>query len=204
MKKESIIKTIILAAEMYRDNLLNMNVIFISTENGKVKFTETLFLPRNFCHLTGVVLTRNTKSSVDFFNKCISKTLSASDFELSQDGSTVQKMSVILQLMNIKSNARMLGIYNGTSLRIYTEVLIGGQSSCLGFVSDGDVPDYLLPNTALKIDIRDSVIKSERVIAILEKNQEQRKYSSFTYKAKSIDEQELTRIVEQCDKISIN
>ena len=80
----------------------------------------------------------------------------------------------------------MIGEYNSSKPRLYTERLADGASACVGFVTDS-ISRLYVPNTILKEDIRDNVIDYVRVIAVYRKRIADRKYEELTYKAKKID-----------------
>jgi len=52
--KEEAVKIIYDCAKLYKENLSNKCVLFITAEGDKATIFESLFLPQNFKHLTGV------------------------------------------------------------------------------------------------------------------------------------------------------
>ena len=54
--KSEIIKRLSNGAKTYKENLLNKNILFIfeNKEEKNLNFIETIFLPSNFLHLTGI------------------------------------------------------------------------------------------------------------------------------------------------------
>lgn len=183
MKKEEAVRVIISCAKQYNQNLESKNFLFVYDENNKINFFETVFLSRNFLHLTGVQLGQNTKSS-DFYRRCLNGQLSPSVFRLSKNGVTEMKLSVLPQIMNIHKVARMLGDYSSTKSVLITEKIVGTVTACLGLVYD---KNFYVPNTVLREDIRDvTIAPQKRILAIFQKAIKEQHYSSHTYLAKGI------------------
>ena len=89
--------------------------------------------------------------------------------------------------MELEKTAKMVGSYSENRIRLNTEKIIGHVSACMGFVKSKEYPDYFLPNTVLKEDIRDVVLKpAKRILAVLKKRNDEREYSVCTYLAKGI------------------
>lgn len=153
MDKKEAIRIIEEAAQLYKLNLVNRNVIFIYIENGKYMYLEALFLRTGFLHLTGVELREGINSS-RFFDKCLNNKLSDFDFEFKIDGTTKMKLEVLLQLMCINKSAKMIGHYKGGKPALITDRLAGGVNGCLAFISSDESPGIFVPNSALKDDIR--------------------------------------------------
>lgn len=68
------INILIEAAQLYKNNLLNMNVMFIhyNKKTHKYSYSEMLFEKKNFLHLTGIQFIESeeeNKKSVLFFHK---------------------------------------------------------------------------------------------------------------------------------------
>ena len=124
MNKKKAISIITKAARLYHAKLEDQKVLFVygipaeirkQLEDGNdtitgFSFYETVFHRSNFLHLTGVKLNKSTvDSSIHFYEKCLDGRLSETDFYLSSDGSTDQKLEVIENMMNIKKVAAMIG-----------------------------------------------------------------------------------------------
>jgi len=122
--------------------------LFIHSENNKINFIETVFLPRHFLHLTGVK-TLNIGSS-DFYRRCLDGQLSPSIFSLYENGTTEMKLTVLPQIMNIHKVARMLGDYSPIKSVLMTEKIVDTVTACLGFVYDNK---YYVPNTVLVLQL---------------------------------------------------
>ena len=187
MKKEEAVNIITSCAKQYNKNLENKTFLFVYNENKSdktVKLLETIFLPRNFLHLTGVKILNSDVNSSDFYKRCLAGQLSPSVFDFYENGTTEMKLSVLPQIMNIHKVARMLGDYSSAKAVLMTEKIVGTITACLGFVYDGK---FYIPNTVLKEDIRDiTTVPQKRVLAIFQKEIKEQYYSYHTYLAKGI------------------
>ena len=182
MSKADAVKIIHDCAVMYNENLMGKNVLFISTQNDESLAFETLFLPQNFKHLTGV----KTKLSGDqFFRAAVSNKLSQTDIGLTTDGIIEQKLNVLPGLMNIHLTARMVGDYDNSMPLLVTDKFAGTVTMAMGFTR---VNGFYVPNTALMKDIRDITIHATRrkVAAILIKLRSDELYRRLTYIAKDL------------------
>lgn len=200
--KEEYLRIIVQAAALYKENLLNKNMLIIYEKQQKQYFClNILFLERQFLHLTGVRTTNNI-SSKDFFQKCISRKLTVKDFEVEDTWTTTKKMNVIIPAMSIYKNAKMVGDFqsNGTYGKLYTEKVVGNERGCLGFKLD-DKSNYMVPNTLLQEDIRDITTKSNKLVAIYMKDAKEPLYNHICYLAKSIKLEEYCWTKEIEEKI---
>jgi hypothetical protein len=181
LQKRDALEIIQNCANQYRDKLENNNVMFVSAVNGKASFFETVFLARNFLHLTGV---DTELDSNNFFSVTLDKRLDLNDFSLTSDGLTEKKLTVLPKLMNIHTTARMIGDHNRANTFLVTDKLAGTVTAAMGFVEDNGL---YLPNTVLKTDVR-LVTKhpQQRVIAVFVKSNLDEKYSRLTYIANGI------------------
>lgn len=108
------------------------------------------------------------------------------DFEFADDGTTPLKMRVLPNLVKKNLSANMLGDYNMSQPKLYTEKIAGGVKACVGFVRNGGVGRYV-PNTVLQEDIRKRVNKPDRIILTYRKKRREARYSEIVYSAKKID-----------------
>lgn len=175
MKKIDALKIIIECAKLYHTNLENKNLLIISLSKSKYNFIEAKFLSSNYLHLTGVVTNFKPNS---FYNKCIQKKISVEDFNFKSDGTTVLKLTVLPQLMNFHKNANIIGDYNHTQPKLFTDKLAGNIRGCMGFDKFGK---YYIPKTLLQADIRDITAEPERIIAIFSKNIKDELYNKLLY-----------------------
>jgi hypothetical protein len=191
VNKKTAIEVVHRCATRFEANLNHHNFMFVYEVNGKLYKIQTVFLGRNFLHLTGLKLpkTSSIKSSVQFYNNCLQSRLSESDFEFATDGTAQQKLQVLDRLMDIQRNAKMVCFYDGKfRFNLSTDTLIGSTSACLGFVNNGMTASgqqFYVPNTALNIDIRDiSVRPYNKIITILSKSDNEKLYTHNRYMAK--------------------
>lgn len=187
MDDTEVLKIILESAKLYRDNLVDKNLIIISY-NAKTKTynsIETLFLKRNFLHLTGVKLVtkeitelgnRRIGGAVDFYNLCLKNELKITDFIQADDGTTSLKMKVLPLLMTLRGN--LMGDFNYSKNRLVTEKIVGNLRGCMGFVKEGA---YYLPNTVLQDDIRDVTYQANSIVCIIEKERRENNYELLRY-----------------------
>ena len=183
LTKEEAIKIVISCAKEYFNNLCYKDFLFIV---GKPEAPECLgitFRPNNFMHLTGLETPGNKISSADFFNACMTNRLSPGHIAISKDGTTEMKLKVLPELMHIHKNARMIGDFSQTGVKLYTEKLVGNVYACMGFVLSGS---RYVPNTALNYDIRDISKNRKRILAIFGKPGFGDIYRELCYLAKGI------------------
>ena len=180
--KTDAIKIIHDCAVLYGKNLSSKNVLFICTHDGNADCVETLFMPHNFMHLTGVGARVN---SDQFFRAAIDNKLSQTDITLKQNGITEQKLNVLPQLMSIHITARMVGDYDNTMPLLIADKFAGTVTMAMGFVN---VNGLFIPKTALKKDVRDitTVTSRRKVIAIFVKHRRDPEYTRLTYMAKEM------------------
>ena len=83
-----------------------------------IGYLEATFLSRNFKHLTGV---SSELSSVQFFNDALDNKLSPVNISFLDDGTITLKLSVLPNLMNIHLNARMVGTYDQSGIKLISD-----------------------------------------------------------------------------------
>jgi len=181
-RKKKQLKVIYDCAKLYKENLSAKCVLFITAEGDMATTFETLFLPQNFKHLTGV---RSKLSGADFFGLVTRNKLSPSEIELSDDGTTDLKLDILPQLMNIHKTARMVGDYDYSRSLFIADRIAGTVTAAMGFIHS---MNYYLPKSALKSDVRDITLKTtrRRIIAIFVKNRYEELYSKLTYLASGL------------------
>lgn len=179
-------------AQKYKENLVNRSLLFICADKQKRTYcVEVTFDEANFQHLTGVETDRNKLSPRDFYNRCLEKRLSPDDFEFSSMGTTELKLQVLPALMCKNLSAKMIGDYNMSQPKLFTEKLAGGVSACIGFVRNEGKGRYI-PNTVLRDDIRIRTRHVDRIIATYRKERNEIRYSEIVYMAKNVDWQKIT------------
>lgn len=99
-------------------------------------------------------------------------------FGYRDDGNTIKKISVLPILMNIHRNGKIIGDYNQNKIYLYSNKIIGNTNSCLGFIKKDK---YYICNTSLKEDIRKIVYNHKKIVCILSKKIQEKKYNEITY-----------------------
>ncbi len=194
--KAQAISIVVNCAEQYRENLANKNLLFICQDkHKKITAVEFSFDASNFLHLTGLKVkkprhhtsgTGDTISAKEFYEKCLAHRLSVNDFEFAKDGTTQLKLEILPRLISKNLSATMIGDYNSRNPKLVTDKLAGSVAACMGFVPTGPTDRYV-PNTVLKVDIRDYISNQVRVIAVYRKPMDAERYEEATYFAKKID-----------------
>ena len=178
--KDEVIKKIRECAILYNKNLVGKNVLFITIGDNKPYYFETVFLPRNFLHFTGV---KTSLNSTLFFRSAVNNKLSIDDITISTDGTTELKLLVLPTLMNITKTARMVGNYDNSKSLLISDKFAGTVTSAMGFVETDN--GYYIPNTVIKEDIRQITKRpQQKIAATFIKNQKDKKYTYLTYIAK--------------------
>lgn len=194
--KEEAVAIAVQCAEQYHSELEGKNLLFICCNKHKKIFSiELSFYGNNYMHLTGLKpkKTADGKSEVaqdlfanDFYQKCLDHKLSPADFDFSDDGTTHMKLAVLPGIICKNLHASIIGDYNSSKPRLYTEKIVGGIHACMGFIFDSEISEYV-PNTVIKEDIRDLTANEVRVIAVYRKPARAEQYEEITYKAKKVD-----------------
>ncbi len=75
INKEEALKVILKCCKLYHCNLENKNVMFIVQDKRKdIHYIETVFLPSNFLHLTGInIINKNIEIEYILENEQINK-----------------------------------------------------------------------------------------------------------------------------------
>ena len=182
ISKETAVGIIHECAVLYSKNLSGRNVMFVTESNNRAVFFEALFLPRNFLHLTGVKTNLNSEY---FFESALNQRLSPSSISFDPGGTTEIKLEILRHLMIIHVSARMVGDYDDSRPLLVTDKFAGTVAYAMGFRC---IDKIYIPNTALKMDVRDITSKATRrkVIAIFTKLREESQYSQLTYIAKGM------------------
>lgn len=161
MNKRRAIQIMTRAAELYHENLEDQKVIFLygipaeirkqlQAESGRlssIQSYEVAFHRYNFLHLTGVKIDRSgVDSTIHFYEKCLDNRLRMEDFNFAKDGSTVQKLDILENMMGIKRNVTMIGDFTDRGPKLFTEKAAGNVCGCIGFVKDRNTR-LNVPNT---------------------------------------------------------
>jgi hypothetical protein len=169
-------------AVLYGKNLSGKNLLFVTADDGASDCVETLFMPHNFKHLTGV---DSTLKGDFFFRAALNNKLSANNISITSTSNAHQKLDIFPQLMNIHITARMVGDYDDARPLLIADKFAGTVAMAMGFRL---VNGAYVPNTALKKDVREITMQATRrkVIAIFRKPKQAEKYSELTYIAKGL------------------
>lgn len=202
MDKRRAIQIMTRAAALYHADLEDQKVIFLygvpaevrkqlQAGSGRllsIKGYEVVFHRCNFLHLTGVRLNSSSvASAIHFFEKCLDNRLTQEDFSFTKDGSTVQKLDILENMMGIKQNVTMIGDFTDRGPKLFTEKAAGNVCGCIGFVKDRNTR-LNVPNTLLKKDIRDVIASPvQKVYAVLSKSYTAERYSVLEKADKEID-----------------
>lgn len=162
MTKKEALQIVFSCAASYKENLAGRSLLFVTTDKHKtVRCLEVTFDGSNFLHMTGFKLNKKEISANNFFSMCCDKRLSESDFEFAADGTTEMKMRVLPGLVQKHLSAKMVGDYNLSQPKLYTDKLAGSVGACMGFVRNGGKGRFV-PNTVLEGDIR-SMVKAAQI-----------------------------------------
>lgn len=204
--KKTTLKHLFKVAKIYDVELKGKKILFVCKDKQNHAFSfETYFDSTNFLHLTGLKFNVN-QSFLDSYNKgkglelttynpkikyahifyqlCIDKRLKESDFDFDEKGFSKLKLDVIENVICKNLSAKMIGDYNGTYPKLYTEKIVGNIRSCIGFIKTNN---KYAPDTLLKLDMRGIVKGTSQIIATFRKNVEEEKYSELVYTAKKVD-----------------
>lgn len=186
MDKNKARKILFECAELYKDNLINRNLLFLCLDKHKnISALEVAFSATGFMHLTGVKFKEQRLSAGKFFDKCISKRLSIEEFEMASDGTTEMKLNILPLLFVKNLSANMVGDFSARTPVLVTEKMAGGVKGCIGFVYDTKYRFYV-PNTVLNLDIRTYITNQQRIIATFRKQKNDEVYQEIVYLAKKI------------------
>lgn len=188
MTKKEALQIVFSCAASYKKNLAGRSLLFVTTDKHKtVRCLEVTFDSSNFLHMTGFKLNKKEISANNFFSMCCDKRLSESDFEFAADGTTEMKMRVLPGLVQKHLSAKMVGNYNLSQPKLYTDKLAGSVGACMGFVRNGGKGRFV-PNTVLEGDIRSMVKGSaDRIVITYRKQRGDALYTEIVYAAKKID-----------------
>jgi hypothetical protein len=187
MTKKEALAVVFSCAVEYKNNLVDRSLLFVCTnKNKQVYCLEVTFDASNFLHMTGFKTTTSGIQAQHFFDLCIDQRLSEEDFEFSEDGTTPLKMKVLPGLVKKNLSANMIGDFNMSQPKLYTEKLTGGVKACIGFVRNKGDGRYV-PNTVLEGDIRKRVKQTDRIILTYRKQRGEQQYSELVYSAKKVE-----------------
>lgn len=189
----------------FEKNLKNKKLMFIYENKDRTIDQEEIFFPTtSFYHLTGIKAYDSKNkllNSYKFYELLQAGGIDESKLEI-KDKTTYYKLQVLLQLMKLDKMASMIGDYTDNGLLLQTNKLIGNVNACMGFIKNKQ--NIYVPNTALKIDIRDITNDRKRIIAVLKKNINEKLYKNITYLNKKYQIENILQNQEINKKIDIN
>lgn len=193
--KEKAITVVTSCAKAYKENLVDKSLLFVCSDKyNNISCIEFTFDSSNFLHLTGLKPKafinesgkEHTLNATEFYNRCLDRKLRTLEFDFAADGTTPLKLDVLPSLINKCLSAKMIGDYNSSNPKLYTEKLVGNVSACMGFVKANHTGRYV-PNTVLKVDIRNYTVGMTKVIAVFRKCKDEKSYCECTYASKNVD-----------------
>lgn len=187
MTKKDALNIVFSCAISYKENLAGRSLLFVTADKHKVvRGLEVTFDSSNFLHMTGFKLSNKEIGANNFLSMCCDKRLSETDFEFAADGTTEMKLRVLPDLVQKHLSAKMIGDYDMTHPKLYTDKLAGSISACVGFVRNGGQGRYV-PNTVLEGDIRKMIKGStSRILVTYRKYREESQYTEIVYSAKKV------------------
>lgn len=204
-KKEAL-RIVIATAKEYQRKLEGFNYLFIyrDRKSNNVDFFETVFLPRNFLHLTGIEYVdsegRLQNKAIDFYNKCTKNLLTEDEIKFKADGTTPLKLQALPKLVNFLQFSKMTTLYNGVRPKLSMERIAGTTNYCMGFIKD---QDYFVPNSCLLEDIRNLGENPSQILAIFSKLAKNKSeiYKNICYVAKGVPLEKIQMPKELQEKI---
>jgi len=185
MDKREAIKIVENCAKQYESELNGRSLLIIYLESGtKANYLELVFRDEQFMHLTGLK-SHGLLSAKRFYQKCLNNKLQANEFDFSPDGTSEIKLKTLPYILCKNLHANAVGDFNGSTIKLVTDKIVGNQRAFMGFINI--YKDYFIPNTLIKGDIRDYAQKTNRIIAVFRKFQNDSAYNEITYVAKNID-----------------
>lgn len=211
MDKTKAISILRKAAELYEQFYCNKKLLIVHDNILNPRAIEVSGTPAGFLHLTGVIVnkdhllrdvsSKDTNYRIVFFEKCLNNKLTINDFDFDSKGECRQKLKVILNTLNPKNNANMLGDYNGQRLYFKADKLMGSESSYLGLFLDKK--GYYAVSSVINGDIRNDLEhigaspKTSKFFMILSKSFSDKCYNKIIsiskHKGKMIDVPDLLK-----------
>ena len=194
--KEDARRLVLNCAKKYQQNLLNkmLLVIYRDRLDNKIHFIEVVFRKRNYQHLTGLELIDNDgkvlrNQSLNFYRKCIENKLSLNEIRFRQDGTTQLKLTALPILMDVTKITKITGDYNNLRPYLFVDKVMGGVNFCLGLSLENNI---YVPSSALLEDIKNLTNTPSQVLAILQKDITDIKYTNVKHVAKGLSLKKLT------------
>ena len=193
--KEDARRLVLNCAKKYKQNLLNkmLLVVYRDRFDNKIRFIEVVFRKRNYQHLTGLeLIDHNGKvlrnQSLNFYRKCIENKLSLHEIRFRQDGTTQLKLTALPILMDVTKITKITGDYNNLRPYLLVDKVMGGVNFCLGLSLENNV---YVPSSALLENIKNLTNTPSQVLAILQKDITDIKYTNVKHVAKGLSLEKL-------------
>lgn len=191
-KLKEAIRIVTTAATEYEENLNNKNFVFIFKNRitNQIEYFETVFLSRNFQHLTGLDFIdhngKNVQNSTYFYRKCLHSSLNDREIKFKSDGTTELKLQALPLIVKFLKTSKMTAIYNSSKPKLTIERLVGTTAFCLGFKKDHH---YYVPASCLLEDIRNLSDITFQILAVFSKpsNKAFPIYTDICYVAKGVN-----------------
>lgn len=199
-----ILKTIVDCAMLYHTQLENKNLLFLFNvdqpkRTKNISYIETLFEDSNFLHLTGTKSIKNSNgknqfSTASLYNAALNGKLNLKDLVITP--SAKQKLSILDDLMKIEKSCKNIGDfkYDPEKPKLVAEKVVGTVHFCMGFVLDKKTKYFYVPDTALKMNIDDITNTNTKILMILKKDKDDKKYKHITYISNYFDLKELNNL----------
>lgn len=188
------IRIVTSTAKDYRESLEGQNYLFIfrNRSDNSIGYFESVFLPRNFQHLTGLDMI-DENGNIDnkpllFYERCLSGKLSDKTIKFRSDGTSFMKLEALPKVVNFISSSKMTGIYTGNRPLLAIDRLAGTTNFCLGFTMSGR---FYTPSSCLLEDIRKLTDIPAQVLAIVSKSSDEKIYGNIRYVAKGLSFSEI-------------
>lgn len=188
--KEEARRLVLNCAKKYQQNLLNKTLLVIYRDryDNKIRSIEVVFHKRNYQHLTGLELVDKNgnllrNQSLNFYRKCIDNKLGLHEFRFRTDGTTQLKLTALPRLMDVTKITKITGDYNNLRPYLYVDKVMGGVNFCLGLSLENNI---YVPSSALLENIKNLTDIPSQVLAILQKDITDTKYTNVRHIAKGM------------------
>lgn len=189
--KEEARRRVLNCAKLYRQKLLNKNLIIIYRErkDNVIRHIEVTFHERNYQHLTGIELIDDKGNvlyhqALNFYRKCIENKLSIDEIKFKDDGTSHLKLQALPVLLDVTKITKITGDYNNVRPYLFVDKVMGGVNFCLGLTKEQE--EYV-PSSALLEDIKKLTDAPSQVLAILEKDINGTVYETIKHVAKGLN-----------------
>lgn len=209
-KKEAVSKAIV-EGKNFKKHLAYKKYMFVfqDTYDNKFKSLELSFHPRNYMHLTGLILVDNNgepkrNSAMEFYKKCTEYPfLTESDVKFSNPDIIDLKMNALQYLSQIGKLSKIEGLYNQSKPIFKAAYLLGNNNFVLGTDYDTNRHTYF-PKSILRENIRELITRCNPIIAIFEKSlTDIQPYKIIKFADKKFDLTKLDLPKEITNKISL-